>query len=106
MYDRSKITMRMKALRKNQNMTQEQVADKANISLDHYGNIERNVCGFTLSTLIAISKALGTTLSYLMFGKQSQNDDEIHRLIKTFSIENSYKAELIIENYIKLIQQK
>lgn len=51
--------------RKEQGMTQEQLAEKSNISRTYMQKIETAACTCTLDTLISISEALGIPLKKL-----------------------------------------
>lgn len=62
---------RMKRQRKLLHMTQEQLAEKLNISVKHYGGVERGNAGLSLDNLIEISTILGLSLDYLVKGEDS-----------------------------------
>lgn len=57
---------RIDALRKEQNLTIQKLADKCNISKEHMGDIIRNRTNPSLDALTTIAKALDTTVSYLL----------------------------------------
>lgn len=56
------IGKNIKKLRKNAGLTQEALAEKAEISLDHMGKIEVNINQPGLKTLIKLSKILNVSL--------------------------------------------
>lgn len=66
---------RMKMQRKLLNMTQEQLAERLNISVKHYGGVERGNAGLSLENLIEVSDILGINLDYLIKG--DKNSEEI-----------------------------
>jgi transcriptional regulator with XRE-family HTH domain len=53
-------------LRKSKNMTQEDLADVADINLAQIGKIEAGLINTTLNTLHLLAKGLGVTLKDLM----------------------------------------
>jgi len=57
---------RIDALRKELNLTIQELADKCNISKGYMGDIIRNRTNPSLDTLTSIAKALNTTVSYLL----------------------------------------
>lgn len=67
---------KVRTLRNSLGMTQEQLAEGAEISLKHLGEIERGRGNPTLTTLAALSKALHVTLSELTsldYDRQAEN---------------------------------
>lgn len=65
---------RMKKQRKLLNMTQEQLAEKLNISVKHYGGVERGNAGLSLENLIEVSDILGINLDYLIKGDKNPEE--------------------------------
>ena len=77
----NQLGRKLRALRNSLGMTQEQLAEGADISLKHLGEIERGRGNPTLATLEALAKALHVTLSDLI----SLDDDQ--QPLDTSSIE-------------------
>lgn len=65
---------RMKEKRKLLHLTQEQMAEKLNISIKHYGGVERGIAGLSIENLIEVSNILGVNLDYLIKGENQNND--------------------------------
>ncbi|MBD5549141.1 MAG: helix-turn-helix transcriptional regulator [Lachnospiraceae bacterium] len=61
---------RMKQQRKLLHMTQEQIAEKLNVSVKHYGGVERGNAGLSIENLIIVSDILGIDLDYLIRGEK------------------------------------
>lgn len=59
----------LKTLRSEKGLTQEQLANDADIPINQVGRIERGEVNPTLSTLYSISNALNLALSDLLSGK-------------------------------------
>lgn len=60
-----KFGQKIAFLRKNANLTQDELAFKVNISPSYLSSIERGVCDTTISTAKRLAKALGISLSEL-----------------------------------------
>lgn len=58
-FDKKKIGEKIAALRKDKNMTQEQLAEKVEITVQHLGTIERGKANTTLNRLDKIADVLG-----------------------------------------------
>lgn len=65
---RIEMGKRMKEQRKLLHFTQEYMAEKLNISIKHYGGVERGLAGLSLENLIEVSEILGVGLDYLVKG--------------------------------------
>lgn len=59
---------RLRIQRKQQHLTQEQLAECLNISIKHYSEAERGLTGLSVENLIKISEILGISLDYLLKG--------------------------------------
>jgi transcriptional regulator with XRE-family HTH domain len=56
---RKEISNKLKKIREDKNMTQEEVATKAEINTNYYAQIERGVVNTSVNVLLRIAKALG-----------------------------------------------
>ena len=65
---------RLKEKRKALGLTQEQLAEKLNISVKHYGSVERGIAGLSIENLIEASNILGVNLDYLIKGESQESD--------------------------------
>ena len=57
---------KIKEVRRKQNMTQEYLAEKVDLSVSHISNIETAKTKVSLPTLVEISNALGVSVDYLL----------------------------------------
>ena len=64
---------RLKKERKLRKLTQEQMAEKLDISLKHYGAVERGLTGLSTENLIHLSNILGLSLDYLIKGESNED---------------------------------
>lgn len=78
---RIEMGKRMKEQRKSLHFTQEYMAEKLDISIKHYGEVERGIAGLSLENLIEVSEILGVSLDYLVKGT-NENDDCMPSRIK------------------------
>lgn len=69
-----KMGMRLRNKRKMLKLTQEQMAEKLNVSVKHYGSVERGQTGLSIENLIEACKTLGTDLNYLILGEREKKD--------------------------------
>ena len=65
---------RKKSLRKQKNMTQEQLADKLNISVSNLGKIEMGYSGASMDLLIEMAMFFDVSLNYMFLGREMQTD--------------------------------
>lgn len=61
----ARVGVRIRSLRLERNLTQEQAAERAHLSVKHLQDVERGETNPTIASLIALSRALGVTLSEL-----------------------------------------
>lgn len=74
LYDVEEIGNRIRRLRKDQGMTQAQLAAELNIGDRHLRKIEAGEKGPSIEILIEIATLFGVSLDYIILGKQSQSD--------------------------------
>lgn len=55
-------------------LTQEQMAEKLNVSVKHYGGVERGQAGLSMENLIEVCNILDTDLNYLILGENEKED--------------------------------
>lgn len=66
--------IRLKKKRKMIKLTQEQLAEKLNVSVKHYGGVERGQAGLSIENLIEVCNILDTDLNYLILGENEKED--------------------------------
>lgn len=62
------IGLRLKQIRKEQNMTQEKISEILGISQKHYSEVERGITGLSIKHYIQISDTLNVSLDYILKG--------------------------------------
>ena len=75
---------RIKITRKKLRLTQEAMAEKLDISIKHYGDIERGNTGISLELLLKISSELNVSLDYLVKGSELNAEYVPQRLVDCY----------------------
>ena len=73
-YDLKETGKRIQNLRKQKGMTQEQLAEKLNISVSNLGKIETGYSGVSIDLVIEMAMFFGVSLDYLLLGRELQTD--------------------------------
>lgn len=84
-YDLKESGLRIKKLRKKKELTQEQLANKLNISTSNLGKLERGLQGLSIDLLIEISIFFDVSLVYILLGRELQTDKlkrQIHTMLE------------------------
>ena len=63
------------AARKAAGMTQEELAEKVNITREHLGRLERGKYGCSIDLLIELSYTLNASTDYLLLGRKWKNSE-------------------------------
>lgn len=88
------IGSNIKRIRATKSLTQNQLAEKANISTVHMSHIETGSVAMSLDTLINIANALGTTPDSLLFGEYKLPDNYADSIFEKLT---SDETRLIVE---------
>ena len=72
------IGLKIAKLRKEHNMTQEQLAETLDISIKHCSSVERGISSLSLEKLIDVSNLFDVSLDYLIKGNSASNDSIKH----------------------------
>lgn len=95
--DYAKIGQRIKTLRKKQNLSQEQLAEKVWISTTHMSHIETASTKLSLPVLVDIAKALDASVDEILFGNTPNHlkfyENDIAAILRSCTEE---EAELLI----------
>lgn len=99
--DFEKIGKKLKELRIAKGLTQEYIANMADVNTSHISNIENNRVKISLSTLVQVCNALNTTVDYVLSSEYISADTSLEREIltalKPLSVETKEKALKIIQ---------
>lgn len=103
---KKEIGLRLKEMRKENRMTQEQLADKLNISIKHYSEVERGVTGLSVENIIKVSNILHVSTDYILKGevKQEEFPNEIILFYKSCSLEQKKGVMQIFRGIESLVK--
>lgn len=102
--DFSLIGKRLKETRISKNLTQEYVANMADVNVSHISNIENNRVKVSLSTLIQICNALDTTVDFILSDEYTDSTAAIDQEILYELHSCSYETKIKILKIIKILQ--
>ena len=78
------------------NLTQEQLAEKVDLSTSYIGQIERGERNISLDTLVVLCKSIGVTIDYLLQDSINIEEDivynQLYQLISNRSINEKVMA--------------
>lgn len=90
--DYEKVGKRIRSARKSKNLTQDELAEKTNISSKFVSNIEQNRSTFSVDTLVDICNVLEVTTDYVLldsvYASKEMMMDEIADKLKKCSTKN------------------
>ena len=93
--DYYKIGQRIRKYRKANNLSQEELAEKIDISVTHMSHIETGNTKLSLPVLVRLAKVLDVGTDELLFGnKDSQRSASVERIVET--LEHSSTRQLRI----------
>ena len=104
-----KLTMgdRIKEVRKKQKLTQEQLAERLDVSVEFIGQIERGLKLPSMQVFIRIIEALNVSADYLLRDSVSTGqlfgDNAIGNKIQKLSLKQRIALEALIDTYIKYL---
>lgn len=95
--DFTEIGKKLRSRRLELGLTQEEVADEANVNVSHISNIENNKVKVSLSLLIRLCQILDTTIDYILGNEFPETTEPIDReLIKVINTLPDEKKELLL----------
>lgn len=79
--DFSKVSEKIRRIRLSKGLTQEYVANVADVNTSHISNIENNRVKISLTTLVNVCNALDTTVDYILNDEYSNATSAIDQSI-------------------------
>ncbi len=99
--DYKKLGMRIKEIRINRNLTQENLAQMVNCNPSHISNVENAHTKVSLIVLLSIANALDTTIDYLLANQYKKSktalDSAILKSLEKFDNEKKERILKMIE---------
>ena len=72
LYDKNGIGDRIRNRGQSLGISRTKIAEQIGKAEKYYADIERGYCGMSLETMIQIADCLGTTLDYIVLGKEKE----------------------------------
>ena len=93
---------RIKEIRKRKKLTQEQLAEMVDFCAQQISDIERGVCGMSISKLTDFCRALETDADYLLFGTSTRSlNNPMNKYLSKMTAEQTKCAEDLLKAYAK-----
>ncbi len=87
-------------------LTQEEVAEKLQVNLTHYGNIERGTNNPSLPLFIKIVKILNLSVDAYIYPEKLYNDGISQQIIRLLSQCTKRERKIILANILTLIENR
>lgn len=91
-FDRDAYATRIKSLRKGRGLTQEQFAEKMNVTSTYIVKIENSKRTGSIEFSVELAGCFGVSLDYLLLGSESKNKKQMLKTVVSFLSE--LEAEL------------
>lgn len=85
------------------NLTQEQLAEKVDISTSYVGQIERGERNISLDTLINVANVLGVTIDFLLQDSITFQQDNISAQIDQVITKRTLKEKVMVLDILKIM---
>ena len=90
--------LRISNLRKQKGLTQEQLSELMDVSIQMVSNLERGIKAIKIDNLICISEILDVSTDYLLCGKYSTSDiSELMQKLSKLSVDDYKMIELLVD---------
>ena len=103
--DKKDLGLRLRNLRLKANLTQEELAEKVDMSSAYYGEVERGKKVLGIDKFIGIVKALGVSADYILGNELPSGEpyifDEITNKLKSLEPKQRKTAIDILDGYLK-----
>lgn len=97
-----KIGKKIASLRKEQKMTQEQLAEKLDISVKHCSSVERGLSSLSLEKLIQVCEIFNVSLDFLVRNLPSEESNPIPSVCISLFQNADEKERRILKEYLSL----
>lgn len=73
-FDNKEVGLRIKQLRKQHGLTQEELAEKVNITENHLYKVEAGQSAGSMDLIVELAECFDVSLDYLVLGKEQPRD--------------------------------
>ena len=95
------IGERISKRRKSMGMTQEQLAEEMDVSIQMISNLERGVKAIKIENLVKLSNILHVTTDYILIGEKASVDvNSLTERLSRLSAENRELIEVIVSYFL------
>lgn len=101
--DKVKLGKRIRDERSKTGLTQEKLAELAEVSAAYMGRIERGERNITVKTLVKIANALGTTVDYLLIDAVKIDEDALIKQWFQLTADRSDKEKQMAIDVVKVM---
>lgn len=103
--DYYKIGQRIRKCRRDCNLTQEELAEKVDISTTHMSHIETGVTKLSLAVLVSIAHSLNVSTDSLLFEEKAVNKNTTHLEIDQLLADCSPTQAKILADILRAAKQ-
>lgn len=100
-----RIGKKIATLRKENSMTQEQLAEKLSITVKHCSSVERGLSSLSLEKLIYVADLFDVSLDYLVRDFSDEEQEYIPQICLELFKDTDNKERLLLKEYLSLYQK-
>ena len=100
-----RIGKKIATLRKENSMTQEQLAEKLSITVKHSSSVERGLYSLSLEKLIYVADLFDVSLDYLVRDFSDEEQEYIPQICLELFKDADNKERLLLKEYLSLYQK-
>lgn len=100
-----RIGKKIATLRKDNSMTQEQLAEKLSITVKHCSSVERGLSSLSLEKLIYVADLFDVSLDYLVRDFSDEEQDYIPQICLDLFKDADNKERYLLKEYLSLYQK-
>lgn len=100
-----RIGKKIATLRKENSMTQEQLAEKLSITVKHCSSVERGLSSLSLEKLIYVADLFDVSLDYLVRDFSDEEQKYIPQICLELFKDADNKERLLLKEYLSLYQK-
>ena len=93
-FDQAAFGTRLKELRTERGFSQEELAEKLNVSTKHYGHLEQGRKGCSVDLLLELADFFHVSTDYLLLGRSHDREVEVARLKDVITALNQLIQEM------------
>ncbi len=93
-FDQAAFGKRLRELRKKENHSQEELAEKLCISTVHYGGLERGTRGCSIDLLLELAEIFRVSTDYLLTGRCADREADLQKLEKMQALLDELKRSI------------